>query len=60
MSGSIPDGLNDDIYLELSKEVDEDVKIILDVNGDILLKNIYNNYLIKPNIHELEEHLMWK
>lgn len=54
MSGSIPDGLNDDIYLELSKEVDEDVKIVLDANGDILLKNIYNNYLIKPNIHELE------
>lgn len=54
MSGSIPDGLNDDIYLELSKVVDKDVKIILDVNGDILLKNIYSNYLIKPNIHELE------
>ena len=55
LSGSIPDSLTKDIYKEISKKVPENVKIVLDTRGNLLDENIHNNFLIKPNIKELEE-----
>lgn len=53
LSGSIPKCLNQDIYEKISEKTC--AKVVLDTRGDILLKNIHNNLLIKPNIKELEQ-----
>lgn len=53
LSGSIPYGLDNSIYKELSKNTQ--AKVILDTRGDNLLSNIYNNFLLKPNIKEIEQ-----
>lgn len=53
LSGSIPSNLSNKIYYEISKKTK--AKTILDTRGNLLLENINNNILIKPNIHELEE-----
>lgn len=53
LSGSINTSLSNDLYKEISKLTK--AKIILDTRGNLLLDNIYNNLLIKPNIKELEE-----
>lgn len=53
LSGSIPNCLEKDTYLKISKCTK--AKIVLDTRGDILLQNICNNLLIKPNIKELEQ-----
>lgn len=55
LAGSIPNYMDDDIYYKISKELADGVKIVLDTRGEVLAKNIYKNYLIKPNIHELED-----
>lgn len=53
LSGSIANGLKNDIYYTLSKLTK--AKTVLDTRGSLLLNNINNNILIKPNIKELEE-----
>ncbi len=53
LSGSIPKCLNQDVYEKISEKTC--AKVVLDTRGDILLKNIHNNLLIKPNIKELEQ-----
>lgn len=53
LSGSINKGLSKEIYKEISKKTK--AKVILDTRGEYLLDNIFNNYLIKPNIKELED-----
>ncbi|WP_068268104.1 1-phosphofructokinase family hexose kinase [Caviibacter abscessus] len=55
LAGSIPENLDKDIYYQISKNVPKGVKIVLDTRGEILDMNIYGNYLIKPNILELEK-----
>ncbi len=55
LSGSCPKSLSTEIYLEISKKCKQGTKIVLDTRGNILKQNIHNNFLIKPNIHELEE-----
>lgn len=52
LSGSIPNGLLQNTYYQLSKLTK--AKVVLDTRGEYLLENIYNNLLIKPNISELE------
>lgn len=54
ISGSVPQGIQQDIYKVLC-EIASDKKVILDTSGKFLLKGIEGNpYLIKPNKEELE------
>lgn len=53
LSGSVPSSLEKDIYRKISEKTN--AKIVLDTRGNLLLENIHNNILIKPNIKELEE-----
>ncbi len=53
LSGSIPSSLNPSIYKEFS--LSTKAKTVLDTRGNLLLQNIHNNLLIKPNIKELED-----
>lgn len=54
ISGSAPQGVQDDIYKVLC-EIANNKKVILDTSGKFLLKGIEGNpYLIKPNKEELE------
>ncbi len=53
LAGSIPSSLPDDIYKQLAQSTK--AQTILDTRGRNLLKNLYSNILIKPNIDELRE-----
>ncbi|WP_297431326.1 1-phosphofructokinase family hexose kinase [uncultured Cetobacterium sp.] len=54
ISGSAPQGVQNDIYKVLC-EIASSKKVILDTSGKFLLKGIEGNpYLIKPNKEELE------
>lgn len=56
ISGSIPRGLNNDIYAKLIKIINKKSKIFVDASGELLLEAIKAGVdIIKPNIHELEE-----
>lgn len=55
LSGSIPSSIVSNFYKLISQKVSSDVKIVLDTRGSLLEKNLHNNLLIKPNIHELRE-----
>lgn len=55
LSGSIPEMISKKIYKELSENIEADVEIVLDTRGNLLQDNIYNNFFIKPNIHELRD-----
>lgn len=57
LSGSIPKGIQTDIYQNICKKIEKkDVKIIVDTTGDLLLKTLkYHPFLIKPNQDELGE-----
>lgn len=58
LTGSLPQGISTDIYRSLSeiaKRENPDIKIILDAQGEVLLKGLEANpYMIKPNLYELE------
>ncbi|MBM7587245.1 1-phosphofructokinase [Bacillus pakistanensis] len=55
VSGSLPKGLSDDIYLEISEiSKQNNFKLILDISSKTLLDCLPNRpYLIKPNREEL-------
>ncbi|MDI6600775.1 MAG: 1-phosphofructokinase [Thermoanaerobacteraceae bacterium] len=55
-SGSLPQGLNEDIYKELIQIAKEKgARTILDADGESLRKGLESApYMIKPNIHELK------
>ena len=56
MSGSLPGGVADDYYLELSSAIPKGVKRILDTSGNRMIAGLRNGaYLIKPNLDELQE-----
>lgn len=57
LSGSIPQGLPDDIYENICKKLQgKDVKIVIDATGELLKKTLkYKPFLIKPNKEELGE-----
>lgn len=56
LSGSLPDGVTDNIYAELIKiAAENDSKVILDSSGDPFSEGIEAKpYLVKPNLEELE------
>lgn len=58
LTGSLPQGISTDIYRSLSeiaKRENPGIKIILDAQGEVLLKGLEANpYMIKPNLYELE------
>lgn len=57
LSGSIPEGLPRDIYRKLCNLAKEKgCRVILDASGDGLREGIKGEpFLVKPNVHELEE-----
>ena len=60
-SGSIPKGLPSNIYFKLLSIAGEFTKTVLDADGVFLLEGIKARpYIIKPNIHELENALSKK
>ncbi|MBN2898508.1 MAG: 1-phosphofructokinase [Clostridia bacterium] len=56
LSGSLPNGIREDLYPQLIRKANErDVQTILDASGDILEQGLEAMpTMIKPNIHELE------
>lgn len=55
MSGSLPQGVDDDFYLQLCKVIPKDVKIVVDCEGEKLKKAVSHGvYLVKPNLSEFE------
>ncbi|SCH82983.1 Tagatose-6-phosphate kinase [uncultured Clostridium sp.] len=57
LCGSIPQSLSNTLYEDIvSMVAKKDVKVIVDTTSNLLLNTLkYNPFLIKPNIHELEE-----
>ena len=55
LSGSIPASISDTIYKEMAEHAGKDVKVVLDTRGNLIDKNLNNNFLIKPNIKELRQ-----
>ena len=57
LCGSIPKSLSNTLYQDIiSMVAKKNVKVIVDATSNLLLKTLkYNPFLIKPNIHELEE-----
>ena len=53
-SGSIG-SLPSNIYKMITKELNPKTKTVLDTRGSLLLQNISNNFLVKPNVFELSE-----
>lgn len=55
MSGSLPNGVENDYYYKLAKSLKKGVKIIVDTEGEKLTSAIRAGvYLVKPNLMELE------
>ena len=57
LCGSIPKSLSNTLYKDIiSMVAKKNVKVIVDATSNLLLNTLkYNPFLIKPNIHELEE-----
>lgn len=56
LSGSVPKSLGTDIYNRIMKIIPAETKVILDTRGEAFRKSLEAGpYLVKPNIHELEE-----
>ncbi len=56
MSGSLPVGVSDDYYYKLASVVDKNAKIIVDAEGQKLVKALKHGvYMVKPNLRELEQ-----
>ena len=57
LSGSIPPGIDSDIYKKYIEKAKEwNIKTILDADGEIFRKGLEAKpYAVKPNIHELEQ-----
>ncbi len=55
LAGSVPRALKPTIYMDILKEL-KDVLVVVDSTSHLLLNALtYSPFLIKPNIHELEE-----
>jgi len=58
MSGSVPKGITNKIYLQIMEQLPKGVKVILDARGEAFKEALKGKpFLVKPNIHELEEFL---
>ena len=55
LSGSVPRGINNDIYADIMRRLSlRGIKFVVDAEGDLLLNTLkYKPFLIKPNHHEL-------
>lgn len=55
LAGSVPLSVNDSIYRDIMKYLEEkDIRIVVDASGELLRKTIdCTSFLVKPNIHEL-------
>jgi 6-phosphofructokinase 2 len=54
LSGSLPEGVGDDIYAKLAKQMPEECRVVVDTKGDVLARSLETPvYLIKPNVREL-------
>lgn len=57
-SGSVPKDVPASIYRDLIEQVSNQSKAVLDADGELLMNGLAAHpYLIKPNIHELENAL---
>lgn len=54
LSGSLLPDLKKDFYKTVAQSLPSGVRTVLDTRADVLVCNIHNNFLIKPNISELE------
>ncbi|MBQ8624327.1 MAG: 1-phosphofructokinase family hexose kinase [Oscillospiraceae bacterium] len=58
LTGSLPQGVPTDIYKtlgELAKRENPEIRLILDAQGEVLLKGLEAKpFMIKPNLYELE------
>ena len=55
MSGSLPQGVDDDYYARMVESMPEGVKVFVDTEGQKLLNAVKKGvFLIKPNLSELE------
>ena len=60
-SGSLCQGMSQDIYQNLLKRVDKNCRLVVDADGEMLKTSLLESpFLIKPNIHELERLLNQK
>jgi len=58
LSGSVPKWMPNDIYSKIIESSNINAKFIIDTEGEQLINVLKNKpFLIKPNIHELEEAL---
>lgn len=58
LSGSLPKGFPSDIYSKIIENTNFNTKFVVDTEGEPLLSVFKNSpFLIKPNIHELEDAL---
>lgn len=58
ISGNIPSALNQNLYEQLIKDLDENIKVVVDAESKLLMNALkYKPYLIKPNREELEDML---
>lgn len=57
LAGSIPAGMQDDLYANIMKELEGNgIRFVVDATGGLLEKTLnYHPFLIKPNIHEIGE-----
>ncbi len=57
LAGSIPEGMPDDIYMDMMKHLqDKNVMMVVDATKNLLINVLpYHPFLIKPNNHELGE-----
>ncbi len=54
LAGSVPRGFGKDFYLEIMSKIPENVKVVVDAEGDLLKNTLHRRpFLIKPNIFEL-------
>ncbi len=55
LAGSIPANLSNDIYFDILRKLSK-TKVVVDATGDLLLNSLkYKPFLVKPNLHELED-----
>lgn len=54
LSGSLPSGVEDDLYVRIAKSAPPDCRVVLDTSGPALQRGLEGPvYLLKPNLREL-------
>jgi 6-phosphofructokinase 2 len=56
LSGSLPPGVDEDLYAQVAEAMGPSCRVVLDTSGPPLKRGLRASiYLIKPNMHELEQ-----